>query len=301
MGGDQPAAVYGQPNGTLALPNAGTAASASTLNQPRGVFADGTRVLIADSANNRVLVYGAAGSTSASLVLGQSNFTVTAANSPVPSASTMQAPAGAFTDGTSLWVADSGNHRVLIWKTFPTSNGQPADLVLGQTSATNVLENQGSSAATASTLSFPSDVKVVNGILYVADSGNNRVVFYSKPPTATGAAADGVLGQSTLTDRIAAAVPTDLGHMAGPMAMAQDQENLYVVDRDLGRALVFHIGALANALPAVQALGASGGLALSGPGGIASQQTALFTSRVYVSDTGQNLLAILTSVGRLTQ
>jgi len=299
VAGDQPVAVYGQPNGTLALRNSGGSPSASTLNEPRGVFTDGTRVVIADTANHRVLVYGSTKSTSATLVLGQPNFSSNAPNSGGPSASTMQAPTGSYSDGTSLWVADSGNHRVLVWKTFPTKNGQAADFVLGQSSFAAVLGNRGSSDASATSLSFPSDVHVVDGTLYVADSGNNRVVFYSRLPTTSGVAANGVLGQPNLTGRIAAVLPTDLTHMAGPVALAQDQENLYVVDRDLGRTLVFHIGTLTSEGAAVQALGSGGGLTLSGPAGIASLKTGLFTSQVYVSNTGQSQLDILASVDRL--
>ena len=31
-----------------------------------------------------------------------------------------------------LYVADSGNDRILIWKTWPSRNNQPPDLVIGQ-------------------------------------------------------------------------------------------------------------------------------------------------------------------------
>jgi len=300
MEGSEPVAVYGQPTGTLALQNAGGSPSASTLNEPRGVFTDGTRVVIADTGNNRVLVYESS-KTTATLVLGQSDFASNTPNSGGPSARTMQGPTGAYSDGTSLWVADAGNHRVLGWKTLPTKNGQAADFVLGQASFADVLGNRGSSDASATSLSFPSDVQVVNGDLYIADSGNNRVVFYTKLPVTSGVAATGVLGQPNLTSRIAAVLPTDLTHMAGPVALAQDQENLYVSDRDLGRALVFHIGTLKSEGSAVQAFGAGGGLALSGPAGIASSKTQLFTSQVYVSNTGASQLDILTSVDRLVQ
>jgi hypothetical protein len=298
--GDLPLQVYGQPNGTLALQNSGGPPSGSSLNEPRGVYADGSRVIIADTANHRVLVFGAGATTSAAtLVLGQPNFSSNSPNPGGATASTMQGPSGAYTDGTSVWVADTGNHRVLGWKTFPTKNGQAADLVLGQASFGGILGNRGTSEATATSMSFPSDVKVINGALYVADSGNNRVLSFSKPPVASGVAATGVLGQPNLTSRIAAILPTDLNHMAGPVALAQDQENLYVTDRDLGRALVFHIGTLGSG--AVEALGAAGGLALSGPAGIASQASALFTSEIYVSDTGASQLYVLASVSRVVQ
>ena len=36
------------------------------------------------------------------------------------------------TNSTRLLVADTNNSRVLVWLTFPTTNGQAADFVLGQ-------------------------------------------------------------------------------------------------------------------------------------------------------------------------
>ncbi len=296
--GDPPTVVFGQPNGTFALPNSGGSASATTLDGPRGVYADGTHVFVADTANNRVLMY-LAGSTTATLVLGQASFSPTAANAGGPNASTMQEPSGVFYDGTRLWVADTGNHRVLAWNALPTTNGQAADLVLGQTTASAILSNQGTSDATASDMSFPAAIQSLNGVVYIADSGNNRVLSYSTVPTATGASADGVLGQPNLTSRTAATSPIDLSTLAGPVGLAADAENLYVSDRDLARGVVYHVGGLATSGAASIVLGAAGGLSLSGPGGIAVETTAYFTSRVYVANSGANNVAIVGGVSRL--
>jgi len=298
--GQPPAQVYGQPTGTLALPNAGGAPSASTLSGPRGVYADSAHVVVADTDNNRVLVYDAtAASGVATLVLGQAGFATNAANAGGAGASTMQAPAAAYSDGTSLWVSDTGNHRVLVWSSFPTTNGQAADRVIGQSSFSAVLPNQGAAGASASSLSFPSGLVAIGGVLYIADTGNNRVVSFSKPPAASGAAADGVLGQSDLTGRSAAVVADDLTHLAGPVALAQDGENLYVVDRDLGRVLEYGLGSIPSGSPAVLTIGTLGGLTLTGPQGIAAERTPLFTSRLYIGDTGDNEVVMVQSVSRL--
>jgi hypothetical protein len=211
----------------------------------------------------------------------------------------MQEPSGVYFDGTRLWVADTGNHRVLLWNKLPTSNGQPADVVLGQPSFAGVLPNQGGSSATAKTMSFPTAIQASNGVVYIADSGNNRVLSYSSVPTASGASANGVLGQPNLTSRLAATSPVDLTTLAGPVGLAADAENLYVVDRDLSRALVYHVGTLKSGAAAFLALGAAGGLSLSGPGGIAVETTPYFNSEVYVGNTGGNDVAIVTGVTRL--
>ncbi len=297
--GNEPVAIYGQPNGSLALPNAGGAASATTLNEPRGVYLDGSHVLVADTANHRVLVYPQGGGATAVLVLGQPDFTSVTANAGGPGAATMQSPAGVYSDGESLWVADTGNHRVLGWSAFPSTNGQPADVVVGQASFSAVLGNHGGADASATSLSLPSDVKVVHGALYIADSGNNRVLSYATLPTGAGAAADGVLGQPTLTSRVAAVVSTDLTLLAGPAALASDPQNLYVADRDLGRVVAYRLGTLASGGPAAFALGPAGGLELAGPSGVAAQRTGLFRSQLYVSNMAGNDIDVLASVDRL--
>jgi hypothetical protein len=298
--GQQPARIYGQPNGTLALPNAGGAPSASTLAGPQGVFADSAHVIVADTANNRVLVYDAAAAGgAATLVLGQATFATNVPNGGGPSAGSMQNPAAAYSDGTSLWVADTGNHRVLAWNAFPTSNGQPADVVIGQTSFSGFLPNQGNAAASASSLSFPTGIIVVNHVLYIADTGNNRVLSYSTMPTAPAANADGVLGQRDLVGRTAALVSDDLIHLAGPIHLAEDGENLYVVDRDLGRVVAYGIGTLKSRQPAAFSIGIVGGLPFAGPAGIAAERTPFFTSRLYIGNTGHNEVTIVQSVSRL--
>jgi hypothetical protein len=297
--GEAPTAVYGQPNGTLSLPNSGGTPSAGTLSGPRGVFADASHVIVADTENNRVLVYDATTAAGdATLVLGQSSFSASAV-AGTQSASSLQTPQGVFSDGTSLWVADTGNNRILVWKTFPTANGQAADLVLGQTSFVDVLPNMGSSAAAATTLAFPSDVASVGGVLYVADSGNNRLIYFTTAPAAPGAAADGVLGQVDLTGRTAATDPEDLTQLAGPVKLAADVENLYVADRDLARVVVYGVGVLRSGEAAARAIGAAGGLSIQSPGGVAVSMTPFFTSVLYASDAAASKIDIVAGVSRL--
>ena len=49
-----------------------------------------------------------------------------------PSMAWMYSPRGVFVGEQHLVVADSGNHRVLIWHDMPCCDEQPADVVLGQ-------------------------------------------------------------------------------------------------------------------------------------------------------------------------
>ncbi len=149
------------------------------------------------------------------------------------------------------------------------------------------------------TLALPANILVVNGVTYIADSGNNRVVFYATTPTSSGSPADGVLGQASFTSRTPAVAPDDLTHLAGPVGLATDTENLYVVDRDLGRAVIYSVGTLTSGSVATSTVGISGGLALSAPGGVAVERTPLFTSRLYVSNSANNQVQVVDSVSRL--
>ena len=178
---------------------------ASALTFPEDVFLGHGKLLVADTGNNRVLVWNTPPTTNgapAQLVLGQGSFTSCVENDAngdgtrdaTPSASTLWNPTGVWTDGTQLVVADSYNHRVLVWKTFPTTNGQPADLVLGQKDFTSH-----ASALTASGMNTPYTVTGTPRQLFVSDSQNHRVLVWNTPPTTQGQAADVVLGQSDFT------------------------------------------------------------------------------------------------------
>lgn len=49
-----------------------------------------------------------------------------------PTMAWMYSPRGVFLGDDHMVVADSGNHRVLLWHGVPTDDEQPADVVLGQ-------------------------------------------------------------------------------------------------------------------------------------------------------------------------
>ncbi len=299
--GDVPTRVFGQPDANLVLPNAGGVPTARSLKSPRGAFADAQHVIIADTGNHRVLVFDRASTgPDAMLVLGQTSFGAVLPNAGgAPSLGTLAGPESAYSDGTRLFVADTGNHRVLVWNTFPTQNGKAADFVLGQSAADQVLSNRGTGAASADRMSSPTSIDVIGAALFVADSGNNRVLRFAPLPTASGALANAVLGQPDLTSRGSAAAATDKTHLAGPAALADDGANLYVIDRDVARVVVFSLPADTTGSPPMAIFGAAGGLNLSGPAGIAVERTPFFTSRVYVADTNDDRIVLLGSVSRL--
>jgi uncharacterized protein (TIGR03437 family) len=82
-----------------------------------------------------------------------------------------------------VYVADTLNNRVLAWKNSTGfSNGQPADLVIGQPDKYTTTKS-GPGTVFTTGLSDPTGLAVWNGDLYVADSGNNRVLRYKAPFT----------------------------------------------------------------------------------------------------------------------
>jgi len=101
-----------------------------SFNHPSAMATDGERFLLADTWNNRILIWNSLpeGNEPPDIVLGQKDFN---ANNSGLGADKLNWPRGVATDGKRVIVADTYNNRVLIWKEFPTRNGQPADLVLG--------------------------------------------------------------------------------------------------------------------------------------------------------------------------
>ena len=101
------------------------------FNHPTGMATDGTRLLMADRFNNRVLIWTTLPNSrldEPTLVLGQANFVT---NNPGTGLHQMNWPGALWvTTGGKVVVADTYNDRILIWNSFPTRNGQPADVQL---------------------------------------------------------------------------------------------------------------------------------------------------------------------------
>ena len=100
-----------------------------------------------------------------------------------------------WSDGKKLVVGESTNDRVLIWNTIPTTNGAAADVVVGAANMTT----QGSDTPSATSIGDPHAVTSDGTSLFVSDAQFHRVLIYRPFPTANGAAASQVLGQSNFT------------------------------------------------------------------------------------------------------
>ncbi len=174
---------------------------------PRGVWLNGSQLVVSDTGQNRVFIWNELPNSeyaNPNLVLGQESEEGTGRNqNHTVSASSLHYPSGLWTDGQKLIVADAWNHRVLIWHSFPTENGQPADVVLGQRDfESNEPNVDGLNApTTAQSLYWPYGVFSNGEELWIADTGNRRVVYFKDIPTKSFAAADLVIGKPDLSCR----------------------------------------------------------------------------------------------------
>lgn len=177
------------------------------LLAPRGVWAVGNRLLVADTGQNRLFCWNTLPETefaAPDLVLGQLETSHTGRNAGSKvHAGSLQYPSGIWSDGQRLVVADAWNHRVLIWNKFPTQNGQDADVVIGQPDFESNLPNlQGvGTTPSAQSLYWPYGVFSDGQRLWICDTGNRRVLFYEAFPTHNFTAADAVVGKPDFTER----------------------------------------------------------------------------------------------------
>lgn len=172
--------------------------SDTALSNPVSAYAASGTLVVSDQNNNRVLIWDdipSISNTAADVVLGQESFTTSDEDD---GADAMYTPAGVWTDGFRLLVADSGNNRVLYWSSMPDTDGEEANFVMGQSDFSRSTAGVGQTSMRA-----PYGVGSDGTIVYVADSGNNRVLQFDAFPIANEASADDVFGQNTYTSRAA--------------------------------------------------------------------------------------------------
>jgi sugar lactone lactonase YvrE len=182
-------------------------------------------------------------------------LTSNTANNGGISANSLDGPIGVTLDAQgNVYVADHYNNRVLEYDT-PFSAGTTADRVFGQpTMITNTVNNGGLGAAS---LSGPMDVALdARGSLYVADSGNNRVLEYNSPLSS--ATADRVFGQASFGQGAANnGGAVSAAGLNNPIGVALDaQDNLYVADEKNNRVLEYDVP-VPYGVPVLSALGPS--------------------------------------------
>ncbi len=243
--------------GVNSLSSTGTGATtAAGLSNPGGIAIDTRsfpyRAYVADTNHHRVLIWNDVSAMimgmPANGVLGQVNFTASSANQGgSTAANSLNGPEGLAVDPNNgaLWVADSGNHRILHF-TAPVASLASADLLLGQADFTSSSANRGGPAA-ADSLNLPMQVACDSfSRLAVADRNNHRVLYFSDPTLST--SANQVWGQggsfSTALNNLGS-TPSSAS-LSFPQGVAIDASRLWVSDTANHRVMGYSLAPLSQ-------------------------------------------------------
>ena len=245
--------LLGQPAFDREGRNARGSASVSTMNVPTGIVAcgfEGRGLAVADPWNHRVLIWHhrpTASHRPPDVVLGQADFDGGESNHGRnhPLASTLFWPYCVAWDGLRLWVADTGNRRVLMWQGLPQSDGIAADLVLGQPDFDHRDENAGA-APSAASMRWPHAITFPRGGLCVADAGNNRLMLWHRVPAMNYAPCDVLVGQSAMhgAEHNQTSYYPDAACLNMPYGATVAGDLLVVADTANSRLLAWRIDAL---------------------------------------------------------
>jgi hypothetical protein len=178
------------------------------FNRPSGLSSDGVRLVMTDVFNNRVLIWNdlPRGNVPPDLVLGQQDFT---GNDPGTGRHQMNWPVSSSTAGGRLVVTDTNNDRILIWTSFPTRNGQSADLVLSTDTGAEKPEG---------VISWPWGAWTDGERLVTTSTNEARILVWESFPTRDGQPADLVLKGS--------------GDIGTPRQVVTDGESLLIGDHN---------------------------------------------------------------------
>lgn len=262
--------LLGQPAFDREGRNARGNAGRDSMNVPTGITAcgvDGAGLAVADAWNHRVLIWHRRPTRShqpPDMVLGQADFDAGESNRghDRPTASTLFWPYCVSWDGARLWVADTGNRRVLMWNGVPERHGAPASLVLGHPDFDQRDENDGSEPTAASmrwphAISFPPAPSGggrgtprpgadFSGGLCIADAGNNRLMLWREAPVANNQPCEVLVGQSDArhVEHNQASYYPDAACLNMPYGAAVARDLLVVADTANSRLLAWRLDSL---------------------------------------------------------
>ncbi len=261
--------VLGQPDFT----STASGLSQSHLYSPENVFSDNGKLFLVDASNSRVLVWNTIPTitnTPPDVVVGQPDFDTEAGTCDD---STLASVEGAYAVSGKLIVSDRSHHRVLIWNTVPTTNGTPADVVLGQVDFTGCDVNRGGSVSQNS-MNSPQGAWSDGKKLIIADSNNYRVLIWNTFPMISNTPPDVVVGQADFTST---ANDITQDRFSWPVDLSSNGKQLFVADASNNRVMVWNTIPAINNAPADLVLGQAdftsntGGIGpdiMNSPGGV---------------------------------
>jgi hypothetical protein len=222
--------------------------NASGLHVPGRIVCVGSKLFVADTRNNRILIWNEINLTNnqpADIVLGQPDFQ---SNYSGTSASQLSWPYSVHSDGNRVFVADSYNNRVLIWLSVPELNGQPADIVLGQV---DFYTSEGEIFGPTAIIE-PWDVCFDGKRLFVA-CARGAVMVWNSLPDRNNQPADIILGKKDFYDQpVNEPLPWNT---PSPRAVVSDGQHVVIHDYTLERLLVWNTPPTENGQPADLVLG----------------------------------------------
>nr|WP_313775578.1 NHL repeat-containing protein [Mycobacterium sp.] len=159
-----------------------------------------------------------------------------------PTPAWMYSPRAVFIDDQYVVVADSGNHRVLVWHGLPTRDEHPADVVLGQPDGNSEGRAAGGRGPQRG-MNLPTGVAVIDGRLLVADSWHHRILVWDVVPQRGDTAPDLVIGQPD-TDSVQPNRGGDCGaaSLYWPFGFALLGGRFWVADTGNRRVVGWHNG-----------------------------------------------------------
>lgn len=181
--------------------------TASTMFGPRGLCltSENGPLWVSDTGHHRLLGWKSVPTMDgqpADWVIGQPDFFHEGQNAKgTVGRSTVSVPTGICVCGEGMAVADAWNHRILIWDRIPQDSNVPADRVLGQADFSQGQPNRGFQDTAADRMHWCYGVFYHEGKLFVADTGNRRVLIWNEMPQENGQPADVVLGQVDMESR----------------------------------------------------------------------------------------------------
>lgn len=294
---DSASLVLGQANFETVNNNSGANASeaaSTSLSGPKGIHFDGTRLFIADTNNHRILIWNSNPATNrqaADIVIGQNNMTDNSPNqNGAVSCATLFRPTSVFVRGNRLFIADTGNHRVLIYDDITTGvNGGTADRVVGHANCAESRSNRfdnGTSGVRSDTLNEPTDVFFDGEKVYVADSGNRRVLIYEGIPSTRGDTANVVVGQTEM-DR-ADDSPPAANTLRRPYSVYASSSRLLISDTDNNRVLIFNTIPTSNNASASHVIGQT---AMDASGSGTTNATLSSPLKIFATDEEDLMIA----------
>ena len=235
-------------NGSTGLPGLNTLAS------PFAITGDAAGFFVADFGNNRILIYNSVptnSNASAATIWGQPNAGVSQANQGLgaPTSLTLSSPQGVCTNGSQFFISDTGNNRILVFNSVPTSPSTQPNFVLGQ----------GGSFTTSSTgtgsaqFSEPTGIFASSSYLYVADTFNNRVQIFALPINSSAQAAVSVLGQTATSGLVNGG--NGQASVSQPHGVWADPNFIYVADSANNRILIYPVNFSGNGPNAMNVVG----------------------------------------------